>query len=88
MFNEIDTIPSPQYGDGLKTPYNETLKLFNTTFNKKKGAPKKVTVIDPQEFKKPEKYTEIINAGNKSYEIVKQIQRIDRVSTIELVEFV
>ena len=65
MFNEIDTIPSPHNGEGLKTPYNETLKLFNTTFNKKKGAPKKVTIIDPQEFKKPEKYTEIINAGNK-----------------------
>ena len=75
-FNSIEGQPA----------YTETLQLFNTTFNKKTGPPKKVSIVDPMEFKDDNKYKEMVTRGNVSYEIVKKIQRINRINTIELIK--
>ena len=54
----------------------EHLKLFNPTFKKKRGPPKKVTIIDPQEFKKPEKAIESVVNNNLSHEILPDLRNM------------
>ena len=51
-------------GPHLNPATTEHLKLFNPTFKKKKGPPKKVTIIDPQEFKNPDlTFNSVINSN-------------------------
>jgi hypothetical protein len=60
----------------LNPETTEHLKLFNPTFKKKKGPPKKVTIIDPQEFKNPQKTIDSIENNNMGHEILPDLRNM------------
>ena len=60
----------------LNPETTEHLKLFNPTFKKKKGPPKKVTIIDPQEFKNPIKAIESVENNNMSHELLPDLRNM------------
>ena len=73
ILNEIlgnDDASTIVHGQHLNPATTEHLKLFNPTFKKKKGPPKKVDIIDPQEFKNPQKAIESVINSNVSHELV------------------
>ena len=72
---KIDDASNLVHGENLNPTTTEHLKLFNPTFKKKKGPPKKVDIIDPQEFKNPQKAIESVVNSNMSHDLVPSLPK-------------